>query len=117
MIFGVSSTLSALGALDTKTAVRAHNVANTSSDGFKKSRPVLEEGPGGTVRARVSKVETPGPLLPVQGEEGMEIREGSNVDLTEEIPDLMLTRRHFEANLKIIQTDDEMLGSLLDIVG
>lgn len=43
--------------------------------------------------------------------------EHSNVDLATEIPSLTLAQRHYEANLKMIQTEDEMLGSLLDIVG
>ena len=41
--------------------------------------------------------------------------EQSNVDLGQELPSLMLSKRYFQANLKIIQTEDEMLGSLLDI--
>ena len=33
----------------------------------------------------------------------------------EEIPDLILSRRYYQANIKSIQIQDEMLGSLLDI--
>ena len=44
-------------------------------------------------------------------------KEISNVDLTEEIPDLMITKRAYQANLKTIETQDEMLGSLLDTIG
>ncbi len=40
--------------------------------------------------------------------------EMSNVDLTEELPGLMLTKRYFQANLKIIEAQDEMLGNLID---
>jgi flagellar hook protein FlgE len=47
--------------------------------------------------------------------EGM--RETSNVDLAEEIPNLMVTKRAYQANLKTIETQDEMLGSLLDTIG
>lgn len=43
--------------------------------------------------------------------------EQSNVELGEEIPRLMLSKRHFQANLKIIEAEDEMLGSLLDMKG
>jgi flagellar hook protein FlgE len=39
----------------------------------------------------------------------------SNVDLAVEIPSMLLTRRFFQANIKMIQAGDEMLGSLLDI--
>lgn len=41
--------------------------------------------------------------------------EMSNVDLAMEIPSMMLTQRFFQANIKMIQASDEMLGSLLDI--
>lgn len=39
----------------------------------------------------------------------------SNVDLAIELPSMMLTKRYFQANIKMIQIGDEMLGSLLDI--
>ena len=41
----------------------------------------------------------------------------SNVDLTEEIPQTITAQRGYEANLKLIETQDEMLGSVLDILG
>jgi flagellar basal-body rod protein FlgC len=44
-------------------------------------------------------------------------KETSNVDLAEEIPNLMVTKRAYQANLKTIETQDEMLGSLLDTIG
>jgi flagellar basal-body rod protein FlgC len=45
------------------------------------------------------------------------VREGSNVDLEEEIPEAMLVRRYYEANLRLLETQDEMMGSLVDILG
>jgi flagellar basal-body rod protein FlgC len=51
-------------------------------------------------------------------EDGKKVeKETSNVDLAKEIPDLMLTKRAYQANLKTIETQDEMLGSLLDTIG
>ncbi|MBU0479636.1 MAG: flagellar hook protein FlgE [Proteobacteria bacterium] len=49
------------------------------------------------------------------GRIGSNSLEQSNVELAEELPRLLLTRRFFQANLKIIQEEDKMLGSLLDI--
>jgi flagellar basal-body rod protein FlgC len=43
-------------------------------------------------------------------------KETSNVNLEEELPDLMVTQRTYEANLKVLQTRDKMLGSMLDII-
>jgi len=41
--------------------------------------------------------------------------EKSNVDIAEEIPQSMVNQRSFEANIKMVQAADEMIGSLLDI--
>jgi flagellar basal-body rod protein FlgC len=43
-------------------------------------------------------------------------KETSNVNLEEELPDMMVTQRTYEANLKVLQTQDKMLGTLLDIL-
>jgi flagellar hook protein FlgE len=43
--------------------------------------------------------------------------EASNVDLAEEFTDSIATQSGYKANLKTIQTHDEMLGTLLDIIG
>jgi flagellar hook protein FlgE len=42
--------------------------------------------------------------------------EGSNVDLAEEMTHLMLLRRSYQANLKVIDTENEMKGDVLDII-
>lgn len=42
-------------------------------------------------------------------------REQSNVDIGSEFVELILIQRGFQSNLKVITTEDEMLGSLLDI--
>ena len=41
--------------------------------------------------------------------------EGSNVDITEEMVDQIVTRATYKANVKVIETNNEMLGSLIDI--
>ena len=40
---------------------------------------------------------------------------GSNVDITEEMVDQIVTRATFKANVKVIKAKNEMLGSLIDI--
>ena len=42
--------------------------------------------------------------------------EQSNVDLEEEFVSVILTKRGFQANLKAISAEDEMLGNLLNII-
>ncbi len=63
----------------------------------------------------ITKIETPGPLVYEQTKEGSTLVEKSNVDLTEEMPQMLINRRMYQANIKAIQIQDEMLGSLLDI--
>jgi flagellar hook protein FlgE len=42
--------------------------------------------------------------------------EQSNVDIAKEIVDIILIKRGFQANLKVISTGDEMIGELVDII-
>ncbi|MEW6218398.1 MAG: flagellar basal body rod C-terminal domain-containing protein [Thermodesulfobacteriota bacterium] len=115
MIDGIKSAMSGLQAQAKRLGVTANNVANVESDGFKKGRTVLAETAGGGVTARVETVATPGPEVLEETAAGLVLVEKSNVDLTEEMPHMLLARRSFEANLKVIQTGDEMLGALLDL--
>ena len=117
MISALNSTVSALRAFVTKLGVTADNIANVNTDGFKKNRATLHEDQNGGVRVEISRDESPGFRYDViQNGEVLE-KETSNVDLTEEIPDLMITKRAYQANLKTLETQDEMLGSLLDTIG
>ena len=117
MISALNGTLSALRAFVTKLGATADNIANVNTDGFKRNRAVLHEDDNGGVRVELSKDQSPGLRYDVI-EDGKKVeKETSNVDLAEEIPDLMLTKRAYQANLKTIETQDEMLGSLLDTIG
>ena len=115
MVYGIYSGLSALRAIQVKTQTTANNVANINTDEFKRSRVTLVEGSPEGVNVTIRKIETPGPQVYEQTPRGTELIEKSNVDLTEEIPNMMLSRRAYQANIKTIQVEDEMLGMLLDI--
>ena len=116
MVSTISSSLSALSAFGKKLAVTANNIANVNTDGFKKSRAILQEGPYGGVEVTINRIDTPG--YPIMEERSGQVteRETSNVDLTEEIPQMMLVKRAYQANTKPIKAHDEMLGSLIDIL-
>ena len=43
--------------------------------------------------------------------------QSSGTDIAREMVNMILGQRSFEANIKTVQTGDEMLGSILDIVG
>jgi flagellar hook protein FlgE len=117
MISAISSAVSAINAFDKKMAVISNNVANSQTDGFKKSRADLKEGESGAVEVDISVVDTPGPMITVEENVGITEKEMSNVDLAEEIPRTIIAQTGFEANLKMLNTQDEMLGTLLDMFG
>jgi len=117
MLSSMSSAVSAITGFERKMAVTSNNVANSQTDGFKKSRADLIEGETGGVEIEITQVNTPGPIVTVQ-ENGVAVeKEMSNVDLAEEIPQTILTKTGYDANLKVLKTQDEMLGTLLDIFG
>jgi flagellar hook protein FlgE len=116
MISSINSTVSALQAYVKQLGVTANNIANVNTEGYKKYQAVLEEGPFGDVQLEVNRVDSPGyPLRRYEDGQWSE-KQMSNTQLTEEIPDLMIAQRAYEANLKTVKTQDHMLGSLLDIV-
>lgn len=117
MAFPIGNNLSAIRAFSTGMSVTANNVANANSDGFKKSRAVMEAGLNDAVKLDIQKVDVPGPVIfETRGYEQVE-RELSNVDLGEEIPRTIPLQRGFEANIKMFQTQDEMLGTIIDMIG
>jgi flagellar basal-body rod protein FlgC len=117
MLSGISSGLSALKAIQTRTQSTANNTANVNTDAFKKTRvTMLEDAPQG-VTTNVQRMETPGAMVYETTQNGEVLVEKSNVDLTAEMPQMMIDRRAFQANIKTLQAQDEMLGSLLDIKG
>lgn len=117
MMSGIYAGMSALTAIQTKNQVTANNTANVNTDGFKKTRATLVEANPQGVTVNIEKVETPGGMVYEPTPEGTVLVEKSNVELTEELPTMMLDRRAFQANVKMIKAQDEMLGSLLDVKG
>ncbi len=115
MISGLHSALGGLLAFQQKTQAAAHNTANVNTDGFNKTRVTIEEGDNETVTTHIERIEIPGPLIFEQTGNGYEMVEKSNVDLGEELPQMAMNKRFYRANLKTIQTIDDMLGNLLDI--
>ena len=117
MISAVNSTVSALRAYKTQMDVASDNVANVNTDGFKKSKATLKEGPHGEVQVDVTHVDTPGHRYQELENDRIVEKETSNVDLAEEFPQMMVTQHAYEANMKVLQAQDKMLGTTLDILG
>jgi flagellar basal body rod protein FlgG len=116
MSLALNAALSALDAYGKKVDVTANNIANLNTDGFKKSRAVMQEADSSGVVVSISKVNTPGAPIPSEDGTGS-VRESSNVDPAEEIVNLQTAKHGFEANLKTLKVENEMLGSLFDILG
>ena len=117
MISAVNSTVSALQAYKTQMEVTSNNVANVNTEGFKKSKATLKEGEHGDVQVDVNRVDTPGHRYQELENDRMVEKETSNVELAEEFPQMMVTQHAYEANMKVLQAQDKMLGTALDIVG
>ena len=117
MLIGMYSSISGMRALEKQVEGAAHNTANVNTDGFKKTRVSLLEGKPFGVTAHTERINTPGPQVYETTASGNELVEKSNVDLAEELPTLSISRRYYQANIKTLQVQDEMLGSLLDVKG
>lgn len=116
MIPAYQSTLSALQAFGTKIQSHANNIANANTDGFKKTRVMMSETQPRGVKATVDQVNIPGPTIFQESATGLDPVELANVDLGTEIPELNLTSQLYKANLKTIETTEEMTGALLKII-
>jgi flagellar basal body rod protein FlgG len=112
MIPGIQSSLAALFTFGKKISSNSQNVANSNTDGYKKRVTRVSEGRRGLPEAQTTISDTPGLII----QEEDKTRETSNVDLTEEMPQMMIATRAYEANLKSIKTQDEVLKSTLDML-
>jgi flagellar basal-body rod protein FlgC len=115
MINAVYPALSALGAFGKKIEVSAHNVANINTDGFKKSRVILQEASPSGVTASINRIDQPGSPLPFEEGRG-EAGETSNVAVEEEMVDLITTQHAYTANLKTMKAEEEILGTIFDVL-
>ncbi len=114
-----------------RLAVSADNVANVLSlgvhpdpalakpEGFTPQRTVFNSQALGGVTASTAPI-TPAAFLSLQPDHTDADPDGlvplPNVSLAQEMVEQMLALRLFQANVKTIQTQDRMMGTLLDMV-
>jgi len=117
-MMSVYNNIAALSALEVKMSSTANNIANVETGEYKKTKATLVEGKSpGSVSVEISRDESADPIVyESYGETPVE-RELSNVDLVEAFAQSMITKRNFEANLKIFQSYDAMLGQVIDVFG
>ncbi len=90
----ISSSVTSMQAHRNWMDVSANNVANINTRNFKADDTIITDGPGVSVR------QTEGPT-----------------DLAEEMTDQIVIAGGFAAQTSVVRTEDEMLGTLLDMKG
>jgi flagellar basal-body rod protein FlgC len=113
MLSPLGASLSGLRAGLEKLDASANNVANLSTDGFKKDLVLLSEGVAGGVVVEIGKSTKSGPFY--QSPQG-ELIEASNTDLAEEAVEQILAKYTFSMNLAMVKTVDEMQKSVIDLI-
>ena len=112
MISGINSSLAALFTFGNKLSVTAGNVANVNTNGYKKRVATISNDSTEQPQLDVRTSNEPGALIQ---EDGL-MRETSNVDLAEELPQMIVSQRGYEANIKAMETQDEVLKSTIDVL-
>ncbi len=115
---GLFTSLSGVSAFGRNLDLTANNIANSNTDGFKKSRTeFVESAPAGLgVQTEIQKIDTPGVEALENTPQGQQLVEQSNVDLGEEMVNLIISQRGFEMNLAALRVQEETLGRLMDIL-
>lgn len=88
---------SGMNAATTRLGVAAHNVANVQTAGFRRQQVLQQTQAGGGVTASVTRADAAGS------------------DLAADAVQQMTALYSFKANLRTVQVEHEMLGSLLDV--
>lgn len=97
----ISSNISSIQSHQSMMNVSANNVANVNTDGFIPSGTRMSSSEN-SVSANSRMADDNGSLK-------------SQTDLAKEIPDQIVAQDATTLNVKALKTQDEMLGSLLDI--
>ncbi len=116
MIAGIASALSAIQIGGKILSGGAHNIANGQTEGFKRTRVLPVESLSGGITVTLDKDVRSGPQF-FSKVDPSRLREGSNVDLGEEIISNLQAVNQIETNIASVRIQDKVLGSLLDITG
>ena len=97
----ISTNISSIQANQKMMNVNANNIANVNNDGFVPSDTRMSGG-NGFVTANVRVADDNGSAK-------------SQTNLAKEIPDQIIAQNSTALNVTAIKTQDEMMGTLLDI--
>ena len=101
-----------------RAAVSATNIANANTYGYKAVRATIEPSVVGLPEVKITERNRPNIILPSpEGlPEGEKFMQMSNVDLTEEFVQMKIASYGYRANASVIRAQDEMIGTILDIM-
>lgn len=97
-IAGIGAALSGIAAAHTRVRNSAHNVANFTTEAFHNLRTRQLEQPGGGVRAETTRDAEPRP-----------------VNLAQEHVDQILARVQAHASQRVLETQLDLTGTLVDL--
>jgi flagellar hook protein FlgE len=100
----ISSSVSSIMSNQTWMNTNANNVANVSTDRFVPKDTTISETQNGETKANTTSASSNG-------------SEKSQTNLSKELTDQMTIEKTAQSNVQAIRTQNEMLGSLLDIKG
>lgn len=100
----ISSNVSSIASHQTWMNNSAHNVANVNTDKFVPQDTLISETENGGTKTDTSMSSSNG-------------SERSQTELSKELTDQMIIEKATQTNIQTIRTQDEMLGSLLDMRG
>lgn len=100
----ISSNVSSLMSNQVYMNNNAQNVANVNTDGYVPRETTISETQNGSTKANTIQADSNG-------------SERSQTDLAKEITDQISIEKIAASNVQAIRTQDEMLGSLLDMRG
>ena len=109
-----NAAVSGLQAASLQLRASANNIANSDTDGYQKQQVTTQAGTYG-VEVKVEKVGVAEAPTSATGNLEKGANQRSNVDLADELIELKAAKNLFEANAKTLQTQENMLGRILDI--
>ncbi len=98
MTSGFSASLSGISAASTRIHAAAHNVANLLTDDYRPVRVTQSAPASGGTRAVVETAAEPRP-----------------VEFAEEAVQMILGKVQMRASMRVLETDMDLLGGLLDL--
>jgi len=116
MSLSIQNNASALQAFSKQISVSANNIANSLSDDFKSSRAINTEGTDKQVTTTITQSKT-APLVEDPLKNDGSLKELSNTYIAQEMVQQISAQHGFNANAKTIQSYEETIGSLFDVIG